>query len=112
MKVKLLTAYEFVQNVPGSSVTWRASSPGPQPISPTGIATFNGFRASDNGTSSYADFPATLNPNFQINVTEATAVPLESDALPVVGSALFMAGGLWWKKKRAQAKATEFIAKQ
>jgi hypothetical protein len=40
------------------------------------------------------------------------AVPLESDALPIVGSALFMAGGLWWKKKRAQAKVAEFVAKK
>jgi len=49
--------------------------------------------------------------NFAI-ATEATPVPLESDALPVVGSALFMAGGLWWKKKRAQAKVAEFVAKK
>jgi hypothetical protein len=41
-----------------------------------------------------------------------TPVPLESDALPVVGSVLFMAGGLWWKKKRAQAKVPEFVAKK
>lgn len=38
------------------------------------------------------------------------AVPIENDALPVVGSALFMAGGMWWKRKRAQAKANDFIA--
>jgi len=42
----------------------------------------------------------------------ATPVPFESDALPVVGSALFMAGGLWWKKKRSQANVAEFVAKQ
>lgn len=34
----------------------------------------------------------------------AQAVPLESDALPIVGAAAFMAGGLWWKRRRAQAK--------
>lgn len=38
-----------------------------------------------------------------------TAVPLETDALPVVGSALLMAGGLWWKRKRSQAKVAELI---
>ncbi|MFN5514154.1 MAG: hypothetical protein ACK5CA_05235 [Cyanobacteriota bacterium] len=37
----------------------------------------------------------------------AVPVPLESDALPVVGAAAFMAGGLWWKKKRAGAKALD-----
>ncbi|MFN5515962.1 MAG: hypothetical protein ACK5CA_14780 [Cyanobacteriota bacterium] len=43
---------------------------------------------------------------------DATPVPLESDALPVVGSAVFMAGGLWWKRKRAQAKGADFIAQK
>lgn len=46
-----------------------------------------------------------------LNAT-ATPVPLETDALPVVVGAVFMAGGIWWKKKRAQAKANDFIAKQ
>ncbi|MFM1843295.1 MAG: hypothetical protein RLZZ490_2037, partial [Cyanobacteriota bacterium] len=49
---------------------------------------------------------------FSANFSEATPVPLESDALPIVGSALFMAGGLWWKKKRAQAKVAEFVDKK
>lgn len=44
-----------------------------------------------------------------LNVT-VTPVPFESDALPIVGATLFMAGGLWWKKKRNQAKLAEFIA--
>jgi hypothetical protein len=40
----------------------------------------------------------------------ATPVPLESDALPIVGSVVFMAGGLWFKRRRAQAKANlEFL---
>jgi len=37
-------------------------------------------------------------------ITFAAPVPLETDALPVVVGAAFMAGGLWWKKKRAQSK--------
>ncbi|MFM7561093.1 hypothetical protein, partial [Cylindrospermopsis raciborskii] len=37
-------------------------------------------------------------------------VPLESDALPVLASAAFMAGGMWWKRKRAQAKVPELVA--
>ncbi|MBJ7901507.1 MAG: hypothetical protein GC158_16675 [Cyanobacteria bacterium RI_101] len=36
---------------------------------------------------------------------QGTPVPLESDALPIVGAAAFMAGGLWFKRRRAQAKA-------
>jgi hypothetical protein len=40
----------------------------------------------------------------------ATPVPLESDALPIVGAAAFMAGGFWFKRRRAQAKADlEFL---
>lgn len=35
---------------------------------------------------------------------------LESDALPVLASAAFMAGGMWWKRKRAQAKVPELVA--
>jgi len=30
----------------------------------------------------------------------------------VVGSVLFLAGGLWWKKKRNQAKLAEFTAQK
>ncbi|MFN5515554.1 MAG: hypothetical protein ACK5CA_12645 [Cyanobacteriota bacterium] len=37
--------------------------------------------------------------------SNVTAVPLESDALPIVGAAAFMAGGFWFKRRRAQAKA-------
>jgi hypothetical protein len=31
-------------------------------------------------------------------------------ALPVVVSAAFMTGGIWWKKKRAGAKVSDFVA--
>ena len=41
---------------------------------------------------------------FNYAVAQAVPVPFESDALPVVGATLFMAGGLWWKKKRNQTK--------
>ncbi|MFN5513170.1 MAG: hypothetical protein ACK5CA_00030 [Cyanobacteriota bacterium] len=37
--------------------------------------------------------------------SNVTAVPLESDALPIIGAAAFMAGGLWFKRRRTQAKA-------
>ncbi|MFN5514782.1 MAG: hypothetical protein ACK5CA_08535 [Cyanobacteriota bacterium] len=43
-----------------------------------------------------------------IGAVAATPVPLESDALPVVGATLFMAGGIWWKRKRQQTKVSEF----
>jgi hypothetical protein len=33
-------------------------------------------------------------------VAPATPVPFESNAVPVVGTVLFMAGGLWWKRQR------------
>ncbi len=54
-----------------------------------------------------------LNLNSQTNslgVSNATPVPLESDALPIVVSGLFMAGGVWFKRKRNQAKVSEFLA--
>jgi hypothetical protein len=45
-----------------------------------------------------------------ITTSSLTPVPLESDALPVLASAAFMAGGMWWKRKRAQAKVPELVA--
>ena len=74
--------------------------------------------AASNGSADSIVFPQTntccnagfFGPNFQFQ--DATPVPLESDALPVVGATLFMAGGLWWKRKRAQAKAADFIAEK
>ena len=39
-----------------------------------------------------------------------TAVPLESDALPLVFSGLFIGGGVWFKRKRSQAKVSDFVA--
>lgn len=54
-----------------------------------------------------------VNPAASFNYATATltptAVPLESDALPVVGSALFMAGAMGWKRKRQQAKVSELV---
>jgi len=44
------------------------------------------------------------------NFSAPVPVPLETDALPVVGAAAFMAGGIWWKKKRAGAKVSDFVA--
>jgi hypothetical protein len=46
--------------------------------------------------------------NLTLNGT-ATPVPFESDSLPVVGATLFMAGGLWWKKKRNQDKVAQLV---
>jgi len=96
-----------VQGGNTGSFSWRGSLPS---ILPTGIATLNNFRRSGDGGASYSD--GTLYTSFQINVAKAAPVPFESDALPVVGSALFMAGGLWWKKKRSQANVAEFVAKK
>jgi hypothetical protein len=59
-----------------------------------------------------ASNPASGSGILQINQLTVTPVPFESDALPVVGSAAFMAGGLWWKRRRGQAKVTDFIAQK
>jgi hypothetical protein len=63
-----------------------------------------GFRAASND-SEFGSATTTI-------TGFAAPVPLESDALPIVGSTLLMAGGLWWKRKRNQAKVTEFLAKK
>ena len=36
---------------------------------------------------------------------DATPVPLESDAWSVLGATAFLGGGMWYKRRRAQAKA-------
>lgn len=69
---------------PGEILTLRTSSP------------FSSVQRGVGGTNDAISFGGT-----------AQAVPLESDALPIVGAAVFMAGGLWWKKKRAGAKALD-----
>ena len=55
--------------------------------------------------------PVATYDNLTLNGT-ATPVPFESDAMPVVGATLFMAGGLWWKQKRNQDKVAQLIEKQ
>jgi hypothetical protein len=52
-----------------------------------------------SGGSNPADFPTPR------TGSSVAAVPLETDALPIMGSVVFMAGGLWFKRRRAQAKA-------
>jgi hypothetical protein len=39
------------------------------------------------------------------NGAVATPVPLETDALPVLGAVAFMGAGFWFKRRQAQAKA-------
>ncbi len=52
----------------------------------------SGFNSGDNADS------------ITINVG-ATPVPLESDAAPILGSVAFIGAGVWWKRRRTQAKA-------
>jgi len=40
-----------------------------------------------------------------LTISSATPVPLESDALPILGSVAFLGAGVWFKRRRAQAKA-------
>ncbi|MFN5514156.1 MAG: hypothetical protein ACK5CA_05245, partial [Cyanobacteriota bacterium] len=61
----------------------------------------------DPVNSTFTNFAGTDN---SIVSSTVTPVPLETDALPVVGAAAFMGGGIWWKKKRAGAKVADFIA--
>jgi hypothetical protein len=50
-------------------------------------------------------FPNSFNEFITSGSLTATPVPLESDALPIVGAVAFMAGGMWFKRRRVQAKA-------
>lgn len=76
-------------------------------------STFYLSQSWNNLTSVDLTFNYTINGILAIDnvVVTATPVPLESDALPVVGSALFMAGGLWWKRRCSQTKISDFAAK-
>jgi hypothetical protein len=84
------------------AIRWTASATGgtPNGITPTGVATFGQYLFSNNGGAGFTATPNTLN-SFQIN---ATPVPFESDALPIVGSTLILGLGLWGKNKLAQRK--------
>jgi len=77
-------------------INWRASSPS---VAPVGVASFGAYRFSNNGGTSFGN-SSTLN-SFQVN---ATAVPWETDALPVIGSTILFGLGLWGKNKLAQRK--------
>lgn len=64
-------------------------------------------------TFSPASNPVGAYDNISLNGTAtATAVPFESDARSVVGATLFMAVGVWWKKKRSQSKIAKFVAQK
>jgi hypothetical protein len=103
------TAFTFTQNTKywlyvdistgsggSGSFDWLASSPN---VTPTGVASFGAYRFSlNNGTSFVQN--NTFN-SFQVN---ATAVPWETDALPVIGSTVLFGLGLWGKRKLAQKK--------
>lgn len=72
----------------------------------TSPLTFQVYSYRGSGTN-----PVVAYDNLVLNGT-ATEVPFESDSLPVVGATLFMAGGLWWKRKRNQDKIAQLIEKQ
>ena len=84
------TTYWLNLTASAGEFDWNASFPG---VAPSGIATFGEYQI-DGG-------PSGTRNSFQIN---ATAVPWETDALPVVGSTVLFGLGLWGKRKLAQKK--------
>jgi hypothetical protein len=105
------TAFTFQQNTkywlyvdisPGSggsgAINWLRSDPS---VTPTGEASFGAYRVGRQigGQTTFGGSTA-LN-SFQVN---ATAVPWETDALPVIGSTVLFGLGLWGKNKFAQRK--------
>ena len=103
------TAFNFQQNTKywlyvdisaGSggegSIEWRRSTPA---ITPSGIADYGGFVLSRDEGSTFSNITTPY--SFQVN---ATAVPWETDTLPLVGSTVLFGFGLWAKNKLAQKK--------
>ncbi|MFM7576577.1 MAG: proprotein convertase P-domain-containing protein, partial [Microcystaceae cyanobacterium] len=113
--VNLIDQGTFSGQTPGATATFTFDQSASNPIGgdslvsgtfrPTGnLNDFIGQNGNGNWTLFFKDTagsdPLSIN-SFEVQVT---AVPLETDALPVVVGAAFMAGGLWWKKKRAKSK--------
>lgn len=105
------TAFTFQQNtkywlyvdispVSGGSgaINWLRSDPN---VTPTGEASYGAYRVGRLVGGQTAFSGSTALNSFQVN---ATAVPLETDALPVVGSTFLFGLGLWAKNKLAQKK--------
>lgn len=90
------TKYWLYATISSGSLTWLAPSPN---VNPTGIATFGAYRFSSNGGTTFG--ASNITNSFEIN---ATAVPFETDALPVIGSTVLFGLGLWAKTKLAQKK--------
>ena len=59
---------------------------------PTALPFFDASRTSTNNFS-------------MVSASPATPVPLESDGWAVLGATAFLGGGMWYKRRRAQAKA-------
>ncbi len=108
------TAFTFQQNTKywlyvdissgsggSGTIDWLRSSSDANPtgVTPVGVASFGAYRFSNNGGTDFAN-SGNLN-SFQVN---ATAVPWETDALPVIGSTVLFGLGLWGKNKFAQKK--------
>jgi hypothetical protein len=104
------TAFNFQQNTKywlyvdisaGSggegSIQWMRSSPA---ITPSGIADYGGLVLSRDEGSTFSNLSTPY--SFQVN---ATAVPWETDTLPLVGSTVLFGFGLWAKNKLAQKKS-------
>lgn len=103
------TAFTFQQNTKywlyvdissgsggSGAINWYRSNPS---VAPTGVASFGAYRFSNNGGASFNN--STALSSFQVN---ATPVPWETDALPVIGSTVLFGLGLWGKNKLAQKK--------
>jgi hypothetical protein len=85
------TTYWLSLTSSAGNFSWRSSNPR---VTPSGIVTFGQYQLNNTGTS-------TIYNSFQIN---ATVVPWETDALPVVGSTAIFGLGVWAKSKLAQKK--------
>ena len=85
----------------GGVVSFSLSASTDNPLRPTGTYSFNNpftLTANQNYTLS-APLPGSGVSQISSITVDATPVPWETDALPVVGSVILFAGGLWARNK-------------
>jgi hypothetical protein len=98
------TRYWLLMTVPSGPVGWRWNSPS---VTPTGISGMvnNGYQF-DNGSGTYT---ASFNFNsFQIDATDATPVPFESNAAPAGMVIVF--GAFMLRRRLQQRSARKMLA--
>lgn len=94
----------------GNSLYIRFTIPGGNVVEDTATVNYYLYANSNGTTSTSSGFLRSVSGNAYTLTSESTtaqAVPLETDALPVVISGVFMAGGLWLKRRHQAVKTLD-----